>query len=200
MPTSDPASTADTADLAAARSGDAAAFGRMISRHQRRVYGVLVRRMGGRDEADDVLQKACLLAWQKLDQFRGEAKFSTWLTQIALRQAASHARKRRPVTLATEATMLPIADSQPAAPDAAAAAEETARRERLVRDAIGALPEQQRDIVVLKEFDGRSYLEIAEIIGIPVGTVRSRLHRARKDLCERLRPLLAEPTPVAASD
>lgn len=198
----------DAADLAAARAGDASAFSRLIRRHQSRLYAILARRCRTRQDAEDAMQNACLLAWRKLDQFRGEARFSTWLTRIAITQAASLGRRvevRSPPASLTrpDGTMAPLEDPQPT-PDAVAdVREQTERRERLVRDAIGRLAEDHRDVVILKEFDGRSYLEIAEIIDVPVGTVRSRLHRARRELCELLGPLMEEldasdPAPIAA--
>ena len=88
--------------------------------------------------------------------------------------------------------MRPLADSGPSVAGQVEDAETIANRNQMIRDAVGQLPDEQRDVVILKEFDGRSYLEIAEIIDRPVGTVRSRLHRARKELSIRLQPLLGD--------
>lgn len=193
----------DAIDVVAAQQGDRDAFARLIARYQRRVYAVLARRLPHASDAEDVMQNACLLAWQKLDQFRRESSFGTWLTRIALTQAASLTRRRdyadRPLSLSgPEATVRPVPDSQPTAAAAAEQAEEADRRQRLVREAIDRLPSDQRDVVLLKEFDGRSYQEISEIVACPIGTVRSRLHRARQELCQLLRPLLADSLPGAS--
>ena len=189
---------ADEDDLDAATDGDAAAFGRLIRRHQRRLYALLVRRLGSEADAEDVLQNASLLAWSRLHQFRRRSQFSTWLTRIALTQAATLTRKRarRPPSLSLttfDGANRPVTDSRETPSDAVAQAEEAARRRSLIAAAIDSLPDDQRDVIVLKEFDNRSYDEIAEIIECPVGTVRSRLHRARLQLSQKLRPLMAEP-------
>lgn len=196
VPTADDEEAAIAADVAAAKRGDAAAFERLVRRYQRRLFAVLVRRLGRRSDAEDVLQNTFLLAWRKLDQFRGEARFSTWLTRIAMTQATSFGRRldarSPPQSLdQRESKGATVTAPTPDPSEAAAARDESARREGLVRDAIGQLPPDQRDVVVLKEFDNRSYEEIASIIDCPVGTVRSRLHRARQELARRLAPLLA---------
>ena len=192
----------DADDLAAARGGDAVAFGRIIRRHQRRLFAVLVRRMGSVSDAEDVLQNTCLLAWRKLDQFRGEAKLSTWLTRIALTQAASHTRRagrRQPrPSLDALAQGSAVPDPAPTPAADAEARDEARHRRAAIERAIGQLPADQRDVVVLKEFDQRSYQEIAAIIDCPVGTVRSRLHRARQELATRLAPLLDRPAAAIA--
>ena len=181
--------------IAKARGGDRAAFGRLVERHQDRIYGTLLRTLGSAADAQDVAQATFLLAWRKLDQFRAEAKLSTWLTQIAVNQAASLRRKRRPpASLSTENGVMTIAD------DAAAAASErmeSAERDAIVQTALDRLSAEHRQVLVLKEFGDHDYREISEIVGCPVGTVRSRLFRARSELAELLAPhresLLAVP-------
>ena len=169
-----------------ARTGDRSAFGDLVLRHQDRVYGYLLRTLGSAADAQDVTQTTFLLAWRKLDQFRGEAKLTTWLTQIAVNQAASLRRKKRPkAQLNTEDRGVPVTDASAERPSARL---ETADRDRLVQEALGRLSPEHREVLVLKEFQDHDYKEISDLVGCPIGTVRSRLHRARCELAALLAP------------
>ena len=169
-----------------ARGGDRAAFGQLVGRHQDRIFATLVRTLGSTADAEDVAQTTFLLAWRKLGQFRAEAKLSTWLTQIAVNQAASLRRKRKPpTTLNTEDGPMPVEDDRAAT---ASHRMEAAERDALVQSAINRLSAEHREVLVLKEFGEHDYREISEIVGCPVGTVRSRLHRARSELSDLLAP------------
>ena len=178
--------TTDAELVRHARSGDRSAFGELVLRHQDRVYGYLLRTLGSAADAQDVTQTTFLLAWRKLDQFRGEAKLTTWLTQIAVNQAASLRRKKRPkAQLNTEDHRVSAADASAERPSARL---ETADRDRLVQEALGRLSPEHREVLVLKEFQDHDYKEISDLVGCPVGTVRSRLHRARCELASLLAP------------
>jgi len=165
-----------------------------VDRHADRVHNTLAKLLGDPHEASDAAQEAFLKAWRKLDTFRGDSLFRTWLTRIALNAAASRRRTAARRGTRTGLPSAPREDDRAPAPDAAALGDE---RDRAVRDAVAGLAEEYRSVVVLKEFEDLSYEEIAEIVDVPVGTVRSRLHRGRAELRRRLAPLLAE---VASAD
>ncbi|WP_246196405.1 RNA polymerase sigma factor [Aquisphaera giovannonii] len=183
----------------ACRGGDTEAFGILVRRHQDRLYPTLVRLTGSAENAQDVLQDTFIRAFEKLDQFHGESSFYTWIYRIAVNLALSDRRKRRrggaEVPPAAAAAAEPADRSRENDPSFAL---ECVEREALVEEALNALAPDHRAVVVLKDFDGRRYEEIAEVLGIPVGTVRSRLHRARCELRERLRPLIEDSSPAAS--
>lgn len=175
--------------IEATRAGDSEAFGRLVQRHQDRLYNSLFRVLGSAEDARDVVQDAFVQAYLKLETFRGAAAFYTWLYRIAFNLAMSHARKRRPTTSleqARESFGREPVDGQPG-PDA-----HMVRRERvqLVHAALAALSAESRQVLVLRELEGCRYDQIAEILELPVGTVRSRLFRAREQLREQLEPVL----------
>lgn len=179
---------ADEAALVARlRAGDARAFETLVITYQHRVFGVALRMLGSRAEAEDVAQETFLRAYRALGEFRGEARLGTWLYAIASRlcltRLASGVRRHE---RSDEATLLRLPTP---APDATAALERN-ELEGALRDAIAALPEERRIVVVLRDLEGLAYEEIAEALGLELGTVRSRLHRARLDLKAKLERFL----------
>lgn len=179
------------------RDGDADAFGSIVASYQSRIFATVFRILGSAEDARDLAQETFLRAWSRLETFREGARFSTWLYTIALNLTRSELRKRkvrkdiRPVSLdaAREADEGTNADP----PDPGIAPEEAAGRRELyerARREIEALDPDSREVVVLRDMQELSYDEIATVLGVPVGTVRSRLHRAREDLCRRLSPLV----------
>jgi RNA polymerase sigma-70 factor (ECF subfamily) len=172
-------------------AGDRAAFGELVVRYQDRLFNTLVRVLGSREDAKEVVQDALVQAFVKLDRFRGEAKFYTWLYRIGMNLALSHRRRRRPVdSLEVVKERLgeePVAQ-QPAA------AHDLIERERaaLLQRALLELQDDHRQILVLRELEGCTYETIGEILELPVGTVRSRLFRARAQLKQHLEKLLPE--------
>ena len=182
------------ADLvAAALDGRGEAFGDLFTRYGGRLHNGLAKALGSPEEAADVTQEAFLKAFRKLGTFRGASGFYTWLYRIALNTAASRRRSaaRKPMRfgLSREPT-----DAAGGPPDAA----ERTERNALVRAALGSLPEDYRTAMVLREIEGFSYEQISAVLGVPVGTVRSRLHRGRSELRERLAPLLRDREPEPA--
>jgi RNA polymerase sigma-70 factor, ECF subfamily len=177
-------------------AGDRSAFGDLVERHQDRLYNTLVGVLGSRHDALDVLQDAFVQAFVKLDSFRSEAKFYTWLYRIAMNLALSHRRRRRPVVSVEDVKARlgsePIDGRQ--GPEQAI---EELERADILQQAIACLAEQHRQILVLREMDGCSYESIAEILDLPIGTVRSRLFRARMQLKEQLHNLLPEDADAA---
>ena len=182
--------TDDAQHLTAARDGDRDAFGKLVERYQDRVFNTLFRVLGSREDARDVTQEAFVQAYSKLSSFRGEAKFYTWLYRIAMNLALSH-RRRRKVTLSID-ERVERAGEQPmdahGGPDQDVMQQE---RVEMVQQALAELADQHRQILVLREMEGCSYETIAEILELPVGTVRSRLFRARLQLKEQLQVLLS---------
>jgi RNA polymerase sigma-70 factor (ECF subfamily) len=169
-------------------AGDAEAFSGLVERHQDRLYGTLVHVLGSPQDALDVAQEAFVLAYQNLNSFRGDSAFYSWLYRIAHNAAVSFRRRggrtTKSLDRANELTGLePMDESAGANPAGMMEAEE---RRRLVHVALGELPEEQRSVLVLKELEGMSYEEIAEALDCPIGTVRSRIHRARGELRDRL--------------
>jgi len=185
--------------IEATRAGDSEAFGRLVQRYQDRLYNSLLRVLGSAEDARDVVQDAFVQAYVKLDSFRGSAAFYTWLYRIGFNLAMSHARKRRPTTSleqARERSGREPVDGQPR-PDI-----HMVRRERvqLVHAALTALSTEYRQILVLRELEGCRYDQIAEILELPIGTVRSRLFRAREQLREQLEPMLREQSVTTHDD
>jgi RNA polymerase sigma-70 factor (ECF subfamily) len=171
--------------LAAARGGDAAAFGQLVRVYQDRLVNALLYVCGSHDEAEDVAQEALVQAYVKLATFAGDSAFYTWLYRIAMNAAISRRRKRRDAVSVEETRE--HTGREPA--DGGEQAEERLLREEravLVQQALARLSEEHRAILVLREIDGCDYDQIAAVLEVPVGTVRSRLHRARLQLKEQL--------------
>lgn len=166
--------------------GDRAAYGSIVQKYQDRLFAALVRITGCPEEAEDVAQEAFVQALRKLDTFQQSAAFYTWLYRIAFNLSATRARRKRPRASLDE--LRESGGSEPA--DRDGAPEEPLmlkERAKQVHAALGELAEDYRQVVVLRELEGCDYEQIASILGIPLGTVRSRLFRAR----EQLRELLA---------
>ena len=173
--------------LARLRRGDPQAFEDLVRTYQHRVFGVGLRMLGSRAEAEEIAQETFLRAHGGLAEFRGDAKVSTWLYAIASRLclnrlAAGERRHPRADDDALSRVAANVAD--------AAAALERTELETALQQAIAALPEDRRIVVVLRDVEGLAYEEIAEVLGLELGTVRSRLHRARMELKAKLERFL----------
>jgi RNA polymerase sigma-70 factor, ECF subfamily len=180
-------------------AGRTEAFGQLVVRYQDRLYNALYRILGSSDDARDVAQDAFVQAFQKLKTFRGNSAFYSWLFRIALNAAASQLRRSRRKTASIDAGR-EQSGTEPTdrRPDARPSHNmETLERQAAVQAALNALPSEFRIPLVLKEIDGLKYEEIATIVGCPIGTVRSRIHRARSELRHRLEVILREGKPSA---
>lgn len=175
--------------IEACRAGHVEAFGELVGRYQDRLYPTALRLTGREDDARDLLQDAFLKAFQKLGRFRGESAFYTWIYRITVNLALSGRRGRR---VAPATGLAPIDPPDPAPESDPALPLQRAEQDALVQSALDALGPEHRAVVVMKEFDGLRYEQIAAILGVPVGTVRSRLHRARSELRIRLQSLVDE--------
>jgi RNA polymerase sigma-70 factor (ECF subfamily) len=174
--------------IAECLKGRAAAFGELVRRYQDRLYHTVFRLLGNAEDAQDVVQESFLSAYQSLSTFKGGSQFFTWLYRIAVNTAISLKRKQK-VVLSIH-TGVEQADSvEPADPSAASEpshALEQAEEEREVQAALNRLSPEHRAVLILKDMEGQKYEEMAEVLGVPIGTIRSRLHRARLELREIL--------------
>ena len=175
-------------------AGRTDAFGRLVVRYQDRLYNTLVHVLGSREEALDTAQEAFVHAFQKLDTFRGQSAFYSWLFRIAMNAAISRKRKERRTTASIDAAreqsgIEPVDAHASAEPSHAL---DVSEKQALVKQALARLPDDYRQVLVLKEMEGLMYEEIAEVIGCPIGTVRSRIHRARQELREVLGHMLRD--------
>ncbi len=181
-----------------ARAGDQHAFALLVHKYQRRIERLIARMVRDVDLVPDIAQETFLRAYRALHQFRGDAQFYTWLYRIAVNTAkkALLELKRDPVVYENavapgsedEETFRP--EQEPMStetPEAELAAREVAAA---VQAAVAALPEDLREALLLREIEGLSYDEIAAAMGTPIGTVRSRIFRAREAVSARVRPLL----------
>ena len=178
---------------------DEKAFGEVVRLYQHKVYNLVYRMLGNREEAEDVAQEVFVTVFKSIDSFRGEAKFSTWLYRIA----ANHCKNRmkylgrrsykstgeldeaaeREIFASPNGALRPHVDG----PDAVL---EGLQMERMVQDGIASLEEEHRSLIVLRDVEDLSYEEIGAITGLADGTVKSRLHRARLALKDYMAKLL----------
>jgi RNA polymerase sigma-70 factor (ECF subfamily) len=164
--------------------GDPDAFGALVRRYQDRLYRTAFRLVGNAEDARDVVQEAFLHAYQALDGFKGDARFFTWLYRIAVNTAISLKRKKH--LAASSLGGEPAEPADPSAHGRPGHALEQAEQGTRVQRALARLSPEHRAVLVMKEIEGQKYEAMAEILQVPVGTVRSRLHRARMELRELL--------------
>ena len=179
------------------RGGDMQAFGVLVRRYQDRVFNLVYRMCSRRAEAEELAQDAFVKALERIDQFKGNSRFYTWLFRIAANLTISHQRRYKRVRFhsidgASEddppAESLTAELAQRRAPDPVTAAESAETRDK-VAEALAALDEPFRIVLVLRDMQDMDYAEMALVLDVPVGTVKSRLFRARSLLRERLEDL-----------
>jgi RNA polymerase sigma-70 factor (ECF subfamily) len=167
----------DSELVARALRGDGRAFRDLVERHHAMAYAVVRGILGDRDEVEDVMQTVYLKAYQGLGKFRGDSRFSTWLYQIARREALDVSSKRRAET--TDIDMVEVPAAAHHAPDGAVG--EASERE-WIQSALGELDETYRTAIELRYMAEKTYEEIAEVMGIPVGTAKTYVHRAKVEM------------------
>jgi RNA polymerase sigma-70 factor, ECF subfamily len=170
-------------------SGRRDAFGELVSRYQARLYNSAIRLVDYPEDAADVVQDAFLNAYQSLHTFKGDAEFFTWLYRIAFNTAITLKRKKRTaISLDGGGPEGGIDPDDPSEYIKPGAALERSEEETRLQDAMTRLSHEHREVLVLKDIEGMKYEDIAEILGVPIGTIRSRLHRACLELRELLEP------------
>ena len=184
------ASDTDQQLVQRAQRGDLRAFDLLVLKYQGRIAALISRYVSDAGEVEDVTQEAFIKAYRALGKFRGDSAFYTWLYRIAANAAKNHlvAKGRRPGADATiedaegydEGGLL----SESASPEALAMGKELAE---VVESALNELPDELKAALILREFDGLSYDDIADVLGCPVGTVRSRIFRAREAIDQRVK-------------
>ncbi len=189
----------DAALVDRARQGDVRAFEMLVMKYQRRIERLIGRFIRDADSVADVAQETFIRAYRAMPQFRGESAFYTWLYRIAVNTAKKTLAQQKREIVISESTLAgnrqdddetyrpehDLTDGE--TPEAVLASREIART---VNAAIEALPEDLRQAVLLREVEGLSYEDIAQAMDCPIGTVRSRIFRAREAIARRLRPLL----------
>jgi RNA polymerase sigma-70 factor (ECF subfamily) len=176
-------------------SGDRSAFDKLIRLHQARVFNLCYRFIGDYDDADDCAQEVFIKVYRSLGRFRFESSFSTWLYRVTVNACKNRLKsldyrlKSRRIRIEMSKDPDTAARSADISDNPNTPAIELIRKEidLLIQRAVDALPVDQKTVVVLRDFDGRPYEEIAEITGLPLGTVKSKLSRARLKLSEALK-------------
>ena len=192
-------SDSDAQLVARAVAGEQRAYELLVIKYQRRITRLAAHMVRDSELAQDIAQETFIRAWRALHQFRGEAQFSTWLHRIAVNTAkrALMNRSRSPVLTETalqaareddETSPLERESISETTPESELAAREIAAA---VQDAVQALPEDLRCAITLREIEGLSYEDIAQAMNCPIGTVRSRIFRAREAISARIRPMLS---------
>ena len=176
--------------LAKARSGDHQAFIRLTEEYSHLVLSLALQMTGSAADMDDIAQETFLRAFRNLNSFRGAASFKTWLVKIAMNVSINYRRSQRTPTsdLTEESAISPPAEAQ----DQKMLSQELRAK---VRQAVAKLPSHYRSVVVLRDFQGLSYQEITSALGIPIGTVMSRLSKARELLRAGLTPYFGRSAP-----
>ncbi|MDH4393924.1 MAG: RNA polymerase sigma factor RpoE [Aquabacterium sp.] len=182
-----------------AKGGDPKAFEMLVIKYQRRIERLIARMVRDVDLVEDIAQESFIRAYRALPQFRGDSAFYTWLYRIAVNTAKKALVDLKRDPLVTESARASMNDDEDETsrvereltdgetPEALLASKEIAQA---VNAAIEALSEDLRQAITLREIEGLSYEEIAELMNCPIGTVRSRIFRARESIAQRLRPLL----------
>ena len=180
------------------QQGDPQAFEEIVKLYEKRIYNLSFRMMGNHEDANDLAQEAFIRVYHSIEQFRGDARFSTWLYRIATNVCLDELRKRSRRQTESLDEPVPTADGEVLReiPDWANNPEEELDRseiQNMVQRGIQALPDEQRTALILRDLQGHTYEEIAEILDISLGTVKSRINRGRmalKGLFEKDRELL----------
>jgi RNA polymerase sigma-70 factor (ECF subfamily) len=170
----------------ACQAGEASAFDVLVARWEDRIRGAAYRFLGSEEEARDVAQEAFLKAYRALGSFKREARFSSWLYQIATNLCRDRLRRRR---TRSAVSLEELEEAGPVIVETRPGAHELLQQldlARAVRRAVHALPEEQREVVILKEYQGLTFLEIAQSLDLPVSTVKTRLYRGLGQLRLRL--------------
>ncbi|MEN3012543.1 MAG: sigma-70 family RNA polymerase sigma factor [Dictyoglomus thermophilum] len=172
------------------KSGDKEAFNILVKRYEKKVLNILYLQLGNIPDLEDLAQEVFIKVFKNLNRFRGEAKFSTWIYRITINVAYDYKRKFKegysldePIGEDTEDTFEKVISSEEEDPLSIVEKEDIKKKlHKLIKE----LPKEYQEVLILREYEGLSYEEISEILRCPIGTVESRLYRARKELKEKL--------------
>lgn len=175
------------------KAGDKRAFDLLVKKYQHKIIGLIGRYVYDSHEAMDVAQETFIKAYRALPKFRGDSAFYTWLYRIAINTAKNHlvSRGRRPANVDVDDAQYFEGDSELKDVDTPENCLYRDELEAVIKDTLNKLPEDLRMALTLREFDGMSYEDIAGVMECPVGTVRSRIFRAREALDKEIKPLMA---------
>jgi RNA polymerase sigma-70 factor (ECF subfamily) len=192
----------DNALVERVQKGDRRAFDLLVRKYQQKIIAVFSRYFNDWSECQDVAQESFIRAYRAMANFRGDSQFYTWMYKIAINTAKNYlvSQGRRPPTDDIAIDDAVLLDGGTRLKERATPERELLRQEieRTVFDTVEALPEDLKTAITLREVDGLSYEEIAEKMNCPIGTVRSRIFRARDAIDQKLRPLLSDESPSVA--
>ena len=183
--------------------GDSDSFNQLVRRWERPIYALAYRTLGREEDARDVTQDTFLRAFRALPGFKGQAKFSSWLYRITLNLCRDWMRKQRRTPVSQVPEGIELSDLAGEAPDAVSVEDLVARREMsaAVSKVMAMLPEEQRTAIILKEYHGLTFQEIADMLGCPLSTVKTRLYQGltvlRRNLQRQHLHAVAAPRPAA---
>lgn len=180
----------DKALISLIKSGDREAFNILVKRYEKKVFNILYLQLGPINDLEDLAQEVFIKIFKNINKFRGEAQFSTWLYRIVLNLSYDYKRKNKNIfslddniDYESEETFEDIIPTTEEDPEKVL---EKLEIQRKIRDTIKSLSKEYQEVLILREFEGLSYEEIAKVLNCPVGTVESRLFRAREELRKRL--------------
>lgn len=172
--------------VSASKRGDQDAFAQLVQRHQRRVFNLVFRMLQDYEEASEITQEAFLAAWQGLPTFRGDARFSTWLHRIAYNSALKQVEQRKRDRALQSAMQAEQVIAEAGNEGRMEADLEQHAQQEFIRENLATLPTKYRVVLTLRHIQDMTYEEMAEILAVPVGTIKTHLFRARNLLKQRL--------------
>ncbi len=172
--------------LEAVRAGQLHRFEELVSAYQNRLFGAMFVMLGDRQDAEDVTQEAFTRAFLKLEAFQAKSSFFTWLHRIAFNLAIDLRRREKRARSIGRVSMEVASDVLQSSEPSPSAQSEQSETQRKIYEALAKIDPERRSVITLRDLQGMDYAEIAEVLAIPIGTVRSRLHRARIELKELL--------------
>lgn len=167
-----------------AQNGNTDAFEKLIGEHEKRIYNIALRMTGSRDDALDMAQEAMLKMYQNIRSFQGNSAFSTWVYRITVNVCLDELRKRKRKSALSLENVFEISDTDFSVEDLA----EKSQKDKIVQEAIMKLEPNFRTVILLRDIQGFSYEETAQILKANMGTIKSRICRARKQLAQLLEP------------
>ncbi len=183
--------------LEAVRAGQTHRFEELVSAYQNRLFGAMFVMLGDRQDAEDITQEAFTKAFLKLEAFQAKSSFFTWLHRIAFNLAIDLRRREKRARSIGKVSIEIASDSLQSSEPSPSEQSEHTETQRKIYEALAKIDPERRSVITLRDLQGMDYAEIAEVLAIPIGTVRSRLHRARIELKELLADYVQSHSPAA---